>query len=289
MCRRFVALSYDDVLEMVVRIEAGLPLTWEPDWPARSFEAFPNAGVPVVVPSSAPEGAGMPRLAVEELTWGYPVEWRRGPVFNTRIETALAPGRTMWSASFERGRCLVPALAFHESHATETVPSVRTGRPVKRQYRFSLPGGEAMLLAGVQEDGRFSLVTTEPNACVAAVHDRMPLVLRADEAQAWLEGDCALLVDRSGIGLVAAAEDGQKAATGIVRDAAAEVVRGRPGPQGRGSREWARRPALACSDAFASREVGRGVSARPGPIGLTGPGQESRSLFRPFSLSMSLR
>ena len=161
MCRRFVALSYDDVLEMVVRIEAGLPLTWEPDWPARSFEAFPNAGVPVVVPSSAPEGAGMPRLAVEELTWGYPVEWRRGPVFNTRIETALAPGRTMWSASFERGRCLVPALAFHESHATETVPSVRTGRPVKRQYRFSLPGGEAMLLAGVQEDGRFSLVTTE--------------------------------------------------------------------------------------------------------------------------------
>ncbi len=235
MCRRFVALSYDDVLEMVVRIEAGLPLTWEPDWPARSFEAFPNAGVPVVVPSSAPEGAGMPRLAVEELTWGYPVEWRRGPVFNTRIETALAPGRTMWSASFERGRCLVPALAFHESHATETVPSVRTGRPVKRQYRFSLPGGEAMLLAGVQEDGHFSLVTTEPNACVAAVHDRMPLVLRADEAQAWLEGDCALLVDRSGVGLVAAAEDGQKAATGIVRDAAAEVVRGRPGPQGEGA------------------------------------------------------
>ena len=78
-------------------------------------------------------------------------------------------------------------------------------------------------------------MTTEPNACVAAVHDRMPLVLRADEAQAWLEGDCALLVDRSGIGLVAAAEDGQKAATGIVRDAAAEVVRGRPGPQGEGA------------------------------------------------------
>ena len=31
------------------------------------------------------------------------------------------------------------------------------------------------------------------------------------------------------------AEDGQKAATGIVRDAAAEVVRGRPGPQGEGA------------------------------------------------------
>ena len=65
------------------------------------------SGVPVVVPSSAPEGAGMPRLAVEELTWGYPVEWRRGPVFNTRIETALAPGRTMWSASFERGQMCI--------------------------------------------------------------------------------------------------------------------------------------------------------------------------------------
>ena len=113
----------------------------------------------------------------------------------------------MWSASFERGRCLVPALAFHESHATETVPSVRTGRPVKRQYRFSLPGGEAMLLAGVQEDGRFSLVTTEPNACVAAVHDRMPLVLREDEVESWLASDPMAFTDRSAIALDVMPED----------------------------------------------------------------------------------
>ena len=125
-------------------------------------------------------------------------------VFNTRLETALDQlerGYGMWATAIATGRCLVPVRAFYEGHATERVPSERTGRPVRRQYRFRLPGAPAMLLAGVAEGGRLSIVTTRPNRDVAPVHDRMPLVLGPGESQAWLAGDFDSLADRSGVRL----------------------------------------------------------------------------------------
>lgn len=100
----------------------------------------------------------------------------------------------------------MPVRAFYESHRTETVPSERTGRPVRRQYRFRLPGARAFLLAAVQSDGRFSIVTTEPNANVAPVHDRMPLVLGPSESSVWLGEGFATLTDCSAVKLTSAAE-----------------------------------------------------------------------------------
>lgn len=87
--------------------------------------------------------------------------------------------------------------AFYESSATEKVFSEKTGKPIRRQYRFRLPGARAFLLAAVQQDGRFSIVTTEPNASVAHIHDRTPLVLDPGESSVWLGSDFASLADRS--------------------------------------------------------------------------------------------
>ena len=112
----------------------------------------------------------------------------------------------MWAEAIQHGRCLVPVRAFYESHATERVESERTGKPVRRQYRFRLPGARAFLLAGVQAEGRFSVVTTSPNASVAPVHNRMPLVLGPGESGIWLGADFARLADRSAIHLVAEPE-----------------------------------------------------------------------------------
>ena len=59
----------------------------------------------------------------------------------------------------------------------------------------------AFLLAGVTDGGRLSIVTTEPNAAVAPVHNRMPLVLGPGESDVWLFGDFASLADRRGVAL----------------------------------------------------------------------------------------
>ena len=53
----------------------------------------------------------------------------------------------------------------------------------------------------------FSIVTTAPNATIAPVHDRMPLVLREDEVESWLAGDPMAFADRSTIALDVTPED----------------------------------------------------------------------------------
>jgi putative SOS response-associated peptidase YedK len=104
--------------------------------------------------------------------WGL-----RGKFANLRAETVLAK----FTAS---GRCLVPASGFYEWQATG-------GR--KQPYYFA-PRSEALLaLAAVWERDSFSLITTEPNAVVAKVHDRMPLLIAREDYAAWLAGDESLL------------------------------------------------------------------------------------------------
>lgn len=102
----------------------------------------------------------------------------------------------MWARAIAEGRCLVPVRAFYEGHMTERVESERTGRPVRRQYLFRLPGARAFLLAAVRGGDRFSIVTTRPNASVAPIHDRMSLALGLGESGVWLGPEFARLADR---------------------------------------------------------------------------------------------
>lgn len=83
----------------------------------------------------------------------------------------------MWTKAIVQRRCLAPIHAFYGSHATEKVLSEKTHEPICHQYRFQLPGARTSLLAAVQQDGRFSIITTKPNASAVPIHDRMPLVL----------------------------------------------------------------------------------------------------------------
>lgn len=96
--------------------------------------------------------------------------------------------------------------AFYEGHMTERVESERTGRLARRQYLFRLPGARAFLLAAVREGDRFSIVTTRPNASVAPIHDRMPLVLGSGESDIWLGPGFARLADRRNVSLTSCPE-----------------------------------------------------------------------------------
>ncbi|MDD6565675.1 MAG: SOS response-associated peptidase family protein, partial [Parafannyhessea umbonata] len=69
------------------------------------------------------------------------------------------------------------------------------------QVAFQLAGHRIFLIACVRQGERFSVVTTEPNASVASVHNRMPLVLGPGESSVWLGNDWPSLADRSAIQL----------------------------------------------------------------------------------------
>ena len=200
MCTRMIPLTYDEAAAALdSRERTGRARITRRDEFDPVYDAYPGSEVPAYVM----DGNG--RLVTVKLTWGFALEGRRAVVYNTRIETALAQirqgRRGMWADAIAQGRCLVPVRAFYESHCSETVPSEKTGKLVRRQYRFRMPRAGAFLLAGVQQAGQLSIVTTAPNADIASVHDRMPLVLGPGESGVWLGPEFARLADRSGIQL----------------------------------------------------------------------------------------
>ena len=119
-----------------------------------------------------PDGYG--GLTAQNLTWCFDLEGKRRAVFNARIETVLDQlrrgRRGLWTKAIAHGRCLVTVRVFYENHATERIMSEKTGKQIRRPYRFCLPGASAFLIAAAQRDGRMSIVTTVLNASVAPVH-----------------------------------------------------------------------------------------------------------------------
>ncbi len=195
MCHRFTMLTHDETQDVVRALSYGTAPVWEPDWPVRAprVDAFPGSCVGIIVPTAS---GGVEAV---EATWGFTAPWAKRPVFNTRIETALSSEGGMWSRAIAQGRCIVPAARFFE---TQNQPDASDGVAKKRRrslYSFGMPDDAPVLLAGVQQDGCFSVVTTQPNASVVPVHDRMPLVLSWHEAWRWLGDGFASLADRGAI------------------------------------------------------------------------------------------
>lgn len=168
-------------------------------------DAYPGSQVPLFVLRDDST------LAATELTWGFPSPAQGGrTVFNTRIETALrqaTDGRGMWVTPITNGRCIVPVRAFYEWWTQPGTPRAgsdgeASGKRSRRpQVAFQLAGHRIFLIACVRQGERFSVVTTEPNASVASVHNRMPLVLGPGESSVWLGNDWPSLADRSAIQL----------------------------------------------------------------------------------------
>lgn len=100
---------------------------------------------------------------------------------NARSETAEK--FSAFKQGVARRRCLVPACGFYEWQ--------EVGK-VKWPHLFTLRAGEPFAFAGIWEPGEgdtpetFSILTTAPNALVAPIHDRMPVILTPEAMPRWL-------------------------------------------------------------------------------------------------------
>lgn len=82
-------------------------------------------------------------------------------------------------------RCVVPATGFYEWNKT------------KEKFLFQYQDSEVVYLAGLWEmfEGkrRYTILTTQSNESVAAVHDRMPVLLAKGQVRLWLTDTLAAL------------------------------------------------------------------------------------------------
>ena len=139
------------------------------------------------------------RRAITAYRWGLVPHWSTdlkagSRMFNARAETLRTS--PAFRAAFARRRCLVPVDAFYEWKREGTV---------RQPYAIAREDGRPLVLAGVWAGWRdpdsdpdapivrrtFSIVTTAPNQAMAALHDRMPVIV-PDEAWArWLDPEPA--------------------------------------------------------------------------------------------------
>ncbi|MBN1259296.1 MAG: SOS response-associated peptidase [Anaerolineae bacterium] len=178
MCGRyFIALKYEDLENAFPAFTAPPPELWE----AR-YNVAPTQNVPVVA------NDGKNRIAF--FKWGLVPFWAEDPaignrMINARSETAAE--KPSFRAAFRRRRCLVLANGFYEWRK-------EPGSKAKTPMAIRMASGEPFAFAGLWEIWRpddtpllsCTILTTQPNALVAPIHNRMPVILpRAAYAQ-WL-------------------------------------------------------------------------------------------------------
>ena len=178
MCGRYVLEDIEDISE---RFKVPPIIGFQ----RPTFNAAPTQRLPVIF--SGGDGSRV----VEPLRWGLTPAWRRPDgkaapaLFNARAETVAE--KPTFRRLLRAHRCLVPATGFYE-WATEG------GRKVP--HRFMLDDGDLFAFAGLYDPGKgdeghaaFTLLTTRPNDVVAPYHDRMPVILRQDLEDLWLDPD----------------------------------------------------------------------------------------------------
>ena len=139
------------------------------------------------------------------LRWGLVPGWARDPnighkLINARSETAAV--KPSYRAAYSRRRCLVPADGFYEWRREGELRQPWLIAPRAGGFvtfaglweRWSVPEGAA--LRGSLSERRsgdivetFTILTTEANATMQALHHRMPVILAHEAGEQWLAGD----------------------------------------------------------------------------------------------------
>jgi putative SOS response-associated peptidase YedK len=176
-------------------IEEHFDASGEEDWNPR-YNVAPTQAVPVI--RQHPKEA---RRVFSLMRWGLIPSWAKDTsgaarMINARSETAhVLPA---FRAPMKFRRCLIPADGFYEWKRTATI---------KQPFCFEVGDGELFAFAGLWEGWRdpggewvksCSILTTTPNTVTSQIHDRMPVILRKDAYELWLDPgltDIAVLSD----------------------------------------------------------------------------------------------
>jgi len=185
MCGRYTIHTDPSTIARAFGVAGPLPNV-EP-----RYNAAPLQQLPVV--RFNPE-TGERRLGL--LRWGLVPVWAKDPaigskMINARQETVRSSGA--FRAAFAKRRCLVPADAFYEWRKLDA--------KTKQPYAIAMVDRSLFAFAGLWEGWKnlateqwehtFTIITGEPNAVTAPIHDRMPAILPPEAWPRWLGEEAA--------------------------------------------------------------------------------------------------
>jgi len=123
--------------------------------------------------------------------WGLIPSWAKDPSIGTKTINAMsetAAEKPAFRDALRLRRCLIPADGLYEWQSI--------GPKQKQAFNIGMADDSLFAFAGLWErwqdpSGELvetcTILTTSPNALVADVHDRMPVILKLDHYDRWLD------------------------------------------------------------------------------------------------------
>lgn len=134
----------------------------------------------------------------DRMRWGLVPSWAKdvsigNRLINARSETAAQ--KPSFRSAYAKRRCLIPTDGFYEWEKT----AARTKQP----WFIHHPERQPFAFAGLWESWRprdakdqqrllsCTILTTAANADLADIHDRMPVIISANNYESWLSEDAS--------------------------------------------------------------------------------------------------
>jgi putative SOS response-associated peptidase YedK len=177
MCGRYSITTPVDGIRELFRVDSGINL--QP-----RYNVAPTQPVPAV--RAAKDGRELTFLL-----WGLIPGWAKdatiaAKLINARTETIAE--KPSFRGAFKYRRCLLPADGFYEWTGS---------KGPKQPWRITLETGGPFGFAGIWENWMdpngseietCAIVTTEAAESIAHIHHRMPVILKPEDHETWLNG-----------------------------------------------------------------------------------------------------
>jgi putative SOS response-associated peptidase YedK len=188
MCGRFVVADVGSELVGVLRVDLV-----NDDLPAPSYNIAPTDRAAIVLDSAKTEP---PTRRLESARWGLVPAWAKDVSIGSRAFNARAEeveDKPMFRNALVKRRAVVPASGYYEWKTVEGV---------KVPHYIHPADGSPMFFAGLYEWWKnpavadddparwvlsFTILTRDSIGRLGSIHDRMPLFLDPDFADAWLD------------------------------------------------------------------------------------------------------
>lgn len=178
MCGRFT-LAVDPA-----DLQAAFPNFDFPEKTSHRYNIAPTQPV-LVIPNDG-------KSAADYFVWGLIPMWAKDPSIGSRLINARAETlaeKSAFRGAYKYKRCLVLADGFYEWKS-------QAGSKLKVPYYIHLKTGKPFAFAGLWDEWHSpdgsqvkscTIITTEPNALMSTLHNRMPVILPPGAYSAWLD------------------------------------------------------------------------------------------------------
>jgi putative SOS response-associated peptidase YedK len=180
MCGRFTNSAKTEQIKIEFKVGANNPNLFQP-----RYNIAPSQMIDVVF---EPETERI----LSQLKWGLVPVWAKDESFGDRMINARAETITekpSFREAFKSRRCIIPASGFYEWQKKVT--------GAKQPFYFYLKDKDVFGFAGLWENrvdkttGELletcTIITTQANEVLKPVHERMPVILKSESYNEWLD------------------------------------------------------------------------------------------------------